>query len=451
MGQTGSGCDGRSIGKVTEPVEDKKVHARRDHGPMLLSSMKSSTTEPKKSQPGKVMWQDGTPPDTFRKVQAPTAADTSQAHVATDASIAATPKMRWHELRAVTRVLDLRQHLYDKPNRALPNVEITVRVIRIANFDVKAQRVHLDFLVMMDWIDNLLIGASPDDVEWDHMFVPRISIDNSASEMEPDNVQPRLYDATRGWARLSARYRGELIAENLHMQKYPFDCQELRIQIKGLRRQSKKLRLASPGLRKESEHYKDGHCYDPAANQLDEWQLSGPLRGETSEDGEHYNVKLFLQRRCSHTLMNVCLPVLLMNILSFSVFVIDASELCNRLQITLTLLLTITTFKSSVANELPVYSYLTTMDTYFVYSIFVSFGNAAEHAIVAALLDAGGEQGSHSSLAVGSTNVLRVLPTSCSSAVEGIWLFLQLVCFVAVHVWHLRLYIDWQRDSPAAH
>eukprot|EP00929_Paragymnodinium_shiwhaense_P074310 TRINITY_DN38017_c0_g1_i1.p1 TRINITY_DN38017_c0_g1~~TRINITY_DN38017_c0_g1_i1.p1 ORF type:complete len:413 (+),score=54.15 TRINITY_DN38017_c0_g1_i1:57-1295(+) len=268
----------------------------------------------------------------------------------------------------------------------LPEVEITVRINRLANFDVKAQRVHVDFLLMMDWMDESLVGKYDRDVDWDEAFVPKVSIDNAASEMEPDNVRPRIYDATSGWARMSARYRGELLAENLDMQNYPFDCQELRIQIKSLRWKSRKVRLSHPALRRGSETYRNGHKCGEFANQLDAWQLSGPLNYSAEQAGEHYIVKIALRRRCNHALMNVCLPVFLINVLSFAVFVIDAADLCSRLQITLTWLLTITTFKSSVATELPVYSYLTTMDKYFVYSMFVSFANAAEHTLIAALL-----------------------------------------------------------------
>eukprot|EP00929_Paragymnodinium_shiwhaense_P113029 TRINITY_DN81295_c0_g1_i1.p1 TRINITY_DN81295_c0_g1~~TRINITY_DN81295_c0_g1_i1.p1 ORF type:complete len:463 (+),score=62.60 TRINITY_DN81295_c0_g1_i1:144-1532(+) len=339
-------------------------------------------------------------------------------------------KQRWQELRAVGHVLGLRTHLYDKAGKELPHVEITVRVIRLANFDVKGQRFHVDFLVMLDWIDEYLVGANPEEVDWNRHFVPRISINNAAHEMDPDNTEPRLYEEARGWARLTARYRGELLAENLDMHKYPFDSQVLSIQVKSLRKYNKKVVLADPSLRRESEHYQAGHVYSPGANQLDAWEIYGSLTGRQLESADQYTLDIGLRRRCHYPLMNMCLPVFLMNVLSFAVFGIDAGDLSSRLQITLTLMLTVTTFKSSVTTELPVYSYLTIMDKYFVYSIFVSFANAVEHALARALESVAGR--------------------TAVTIAEWLWIFLQFGCFVGIHRWLLQLYGRWEAKGAVA-
>ena len=79
----------------------------------------------------------------------------------------------------------------------------------------------------------------------------------------------------------------------------------------------------------------------------------------------HCKVIIPISRKYTHYIYDVVIPLLLIDIVSFSVYFTDLKPITHRLMISMTLLLTLFAFKWSIANSLPPTPYLTLTDLLF--------------------------------------------------------------------------------------
>jgi len=176
------------------------------------------------------------------------------------------------------------------------------------------------------------------------------------------------------------------------------------------------------------------------------------VHASVSGDKDRYTVEIAVRRRCDHALWNLLLPVVLLNFLSFVAFTLDVEAVGERLQITLTLLLTVITFKTSVAGELPVHAYLTVLDKYFIYSIFMSFSNAVEHVVCSAMKrrllrtknDASTADPFFTGQLLSFTRFARFLLDDPLFGIESVWVLGHFVCLTAIHAW---LWSRWRKQK----
>mmetsp|Transcript_19396 Transcript_19396/g.42365 ORF Transcript_19396/g.42365 Transcript_19396/m.42365 type:complete len:479 (-) Transcript_19396:94-1530(-) len=320
-----------------------------------------------------------------------------------------------------------------------PKVEVTLRIYRVSNFDVKLQTFHADFVAMFDWIDPHLVGMAKEDIDWDEHFVPNVVVNNAETEIVGDlQASPRLFSSEKGWARLSVRYRGVLQVEVLDMRAYPFDEQVLRISLRAMRYGIHMVALVDPVLRpSENERYRDGHQCDLSAIQLDQWELQPstrsvhrcPAKRSNGITAVPYDVQIYLRRRCDYAMWNLCLPTFLLTCLSFVVFAMSPEDLSGRMQITLTLLLTLITFKQLMASELPPTAYLTTLDRYMLYAIVVPFSNGIEHAVAFHLGASDPKERQHQIIS--------------QKTFEMSWVLMHAVCFLMMTAWLWYKRVTW--------
>ena len=76
----------------------------------------------------------------------------------------------------------------------------------------------------------------------------------------------------------------------------------------------------------------------------------------------------------------------LITALTFTTFVVEADAIADRVQITLTLLLTSVAFKYYVQQFVPTVSYLTFLEKYILSCLIFQFGIAAIHDSVSGLI-----------------------------------------------------------------
>lgn len=111
----------------------------------------------------------------------------------------------------------------------------------------------------------------------------------------------------------------------------------------------------------------------------------GLTHWERSDEGVSYatlNVFVTLSRKPGFYLWNVALPLCFLITLAFISVFLPAEDLPNRLQITLTLLLTLVAFKFVVSQYLPATSYQTWLDLYVTSGFTLLFVLAAQNWIV---------------------------------------------------------------------
>eukprot|EP01084_Bolivina_argentea_P264359 447785_1 len=159
-------------------------------------------------------------------------------------------------------------------------------------------------------------------------------------------------------------------AEELELQSFPFDCQDLSCIIKGNFLNKQKY-IFLPELR---------HCnfasIDPRYSVLDEWDLSTALiefaddeSGRTS--GRAYPtivIRLKMQRKWRIYVINIVLLLCALCGLSLCAFYLNYEQLGERLGLLITLILTSVAFSIVIQDKLPNVAYLTFIDKYILMS-----------------------------------------------------------------------------------
>eukprot|EP01083_Nonionella_stella_P179832 639562_1 len=156
-------------------------------------------------------------------------------------------------------------------------------------------------------------------------------------------------------------------AEELELQSFPFDCQDLSCIIH--ERTTGGVRCVFlPELRKNNFA-----SIDPRYSVIDEWDLDtailefGDAQAVTSRSQSSYAMivlRLKVKRRWKVFFANIVLLMACLSLLALTTFSLDADEMGDRLSLLITLILTAVAFNYVVFSSLPNVPYLTFMDKY---------------------------------------------------------------------------------------
>lgn len=152
--------------------------------------------------------------------------------------------------------------------------------------------------------------------------------------------------------------------------------------------------------------------WDLQPHVLTESTQNVPEEGASPLSYPLYKMRLHVMRQYSFYIYNVALIMCLITILTFSSFAVKVDSVGDRIQITLTLLLTSVAFKYYVQQFVPTVSYLTLMDKYVLICMVFQFFMAAVHNSVSGVIT--------------DKTVLQYF--------EWICLGLALFCFVVFHI-----------------
>ena len=156
---------------------------------------------------------------------------------------------------------------------------------------------------------------------------------------------------------------------DLDLRRYPVDRQRLEAVFHVLGFDSKEIILRlKPG-------YEDGHLNIAESFQMPQWQLTGlkssiglrntPLIGKGATTST-FTVSMDLQRSSFFILRLVILPLIIIVILSWSVFWMDKSSLGDRLSVSFIGILTAVTYQVILSEILPRISYITLINDGFI-------------------------------------------------------------------------------------
>ena len=107
----------------------------------------------------------------------------------------------------------------------------------------------------------------------------------------------------------------------------------------------------------------DYNVYQPQISLIENSAIKGG--SSSGKRYTHCKVIIPISRKYTHYIYDVVIPLLLIDIVSFSVYFTDLKPITHRLIISMTLLLTLFAFKWSIANSLPPTPYLTLTDLLF--------------------------------------------------------------------------------------
>lgn len=190
---------------------------------------------------------------------------------------------------------------------------------------------------------------------WKPKWSPQISIDNVISELKNETWYKVSEEKGLKYIYEMKRIKGTFY-EKLELEKYPFDVQNLNITMISnhstnkcilMSQQSNLSTLVSEGFRDIQEWY----LYNLVG--CEENQIS--QSGYSADNEEHSKIVFFaaVARRPTYFYWNAFFMIFIINTLSFNMFSIPFTSVGQRLQTTVTLILTLVSFKWVINRNLP--------------------------------------------------------------------------------------------------
>jgi neurotransmitter-gated ion-channel len=260
-------------------------------------------------------------------------------------------------------------------------VSIAIHVINLTDIDEVAQRFHLMFYLFVQWHDGRLAFTPSKAGERFHVYAPdqvwhpRLEFINgigartrSESTLRVNPNGDMLY-IERADVQLSTRFR---------LRRFPFDWQALQIIIHPFVGQMNIVHFQA------NQEHTFITSRESAYSSLAEWQVMG-IRTEhghvsLSQLGniQEAYFEILVRRKYRFYLWKIFLPLLLMVMLSWTVYWIDTRDLSSQVQISITTILTVIAFAFSISLSLPKVPYLTYIDAFFLECLVFVFFTAIE-------------------------------------------------------------------------
>jgi hypothetical protein len=261
--------------------------------------------------------------------------------------------------------------LVPPPPSGTPPLKLGVglHIINIASIDEVREQFEIDGYLLGRWYDPRLSYApsGPDDqlrtYRRGEVWTPEFEIVNGVTPRDRYDTAIRVTPA--GWVSYTERFH-IILSSKFALMRFPFDEQSLLI-------------LIHPFIHETGEMtftLYDHHIWTAKEfnqySSLAQWDLEAVEPEIVTE--EIYNrhrvaearFAIRVKRRFHFYLWKVILPLVLMVVLSWSVFWIEARDLSNQVQIAVTTLLTVIAFAFAISATMPRVPYLTYIDAFFL-------------------------------------------------------------------------------------
>ena len=174
-------------------------------------------------------------------------------------------------------------------------------------------------------------------------------------------------------------------AEELELQSFPFDCQDLSVIIKGNRLSKQQRFVFLPELRVSTFG-----SIDSRYSVLDEWDLSNALIEFADDEFKAIPtviLRLKMKRKWKVFVINIVSLLCALCGLGLSAFYLPREQLGERLSLLITLILTSVAFSIVIQDKLPNVAYLTFIDKYILASYFFLIAVVIESVLVSIIDD----------------------------------------------------------------
>ncbi len=248
-------------------------------------------------------------------------------------------------------------------------VGVGLHILNIASIDEVNEQFVVDGYLLARWVDLRLAytPTGPQDQERlyqkDQIWVPYFEMVNAVTPRDRYDISIRVKPS--GWVDYVERFHATL-SSKFALRRFPFDSQSLLIIIHPFVRP----------LREVTYTLYDHHIWTAKEfnqySSLAQWDLEA-VEPQIGSDLMYSKVtvaearfSINVKRRSHFYLWKVFLPLLLMVILSWSVFWIEARDLSNQVQIAVTTILTVIAFAFAISATMPRVPYLTYIDAFFL-------------------------------------------------------------------------------------
>src|SRR5947209_13059531 len=282
--------------------------------------------------------------------------------------------------------------LIDRSNADYRPTQISVGmwVADISNIDSAQQNFTAELAVVLRWKDSRLAHTGKGIARYplEQIWHPRVGIvneTNSVSRKMPDSVEVE----PDGTVTYRQRYVGAF-TQPLRLRSFPFDRQTFRIQVVAVRYQSNEVMFV-PDQVWIQDGLKGAGGISPSVTlpdwTIEKWELK-PLVYALAPRHQYssYAFDFTASRNVQHYILKVILPLILIVIMSWSVFWIDPVHSNSQISIAVTSMLTLIAYRFAVDTQLPRLPYMTRLDAFILTSTLLVFFSLIE-VLVTTVLD----------------------------------------------------------------
>ena len=282
--------------------------------------------------------------------------------------------------------------LIERPaaDKGLTEVSVGIWVVDISKIDSAEQTFTAEIALVLRWKDPRLAHTGNGIVRYplDQIWHPRVAIVNETNsvarkfsdfaEVEPDGLV--IY---------RQRYAGAF-TQPLRLKSFPFDRQTFHVQLVAVR-----YRLNEVTFVPDQEWIRNG--VQRAAGiaspiTLPDWTVehweTKPLTYMLAPGFEYsgYVFEFTASRNVGHYIWKVILPLVLIVMMSWTVFWTDPTNSNSQFSIAVTSMLTLIAYRFAVDSQLPRLAYMTRLDVFFLISTLLVFFSLIE-VLVTTILD----------------------------------------------------------------
>jgi hypothetical protein len=274
--------------------------------------------------------------------------------------------------------------LIDRPAAGAGPTQVSVGIwiVDITNIDSAQQNFTADLAVVLRWKDPRLAhtGTGAAYYALDQIWTPRVGIANEtnsvvrkfpeSAEVEPDGTV--LY---------RQRYVGSF-TQPLRLQSFPFDRQDFGIQLVAIRYQPNEVAFLP-----DENWIRDGvpqaAGISPSVTLADwtveKWDAKASVYTLTPRmQYSGYVFEFTARRNVEYYILKVILPLVLIVMMSWSVFWTDPTNSSTQFSIAVTSMLTLIAYRFAVDTQLPRLPYMTRLDVFFLISTLLVFFSLIE-------------------------------------------------------------------------
>src|SRR5467141_2189432 len=274
--------------------------------------------------------------------------------------------------------------LIDRPNADSGPTQISVGiwVADISNIDSAQQTFTAELAVVLRWKDSRLAHTGKGIVRYplEQVWHPRVAVVNETSSVShkfPDIVEVE----PDGTVTYRQRYAGAF-TQPLRLRSFPFDRQTFHVQLVAVR-----YRLNEVTFVPDEDWIRNGlqraGGIAPSIT-LPDWTVekweTKPLTYALSPGFEYsaYTFEFTASRNVQHYILKVLLPLVLIVMMSWSVFWIDPNTSNSQISVAVTSMLTLIAYRFAVDSQLPRLPYMTRLDSFFLTSTLLVFFSLIE-------------------------------------------------------------------------
>ncbi|CAF0914245.1 unnamed protein product [Rotaria sordida] len=264
-------------------------------------------------------------------------------------------------------------------------VELRLVFLKIGEIDTLKEQFQAEAFIQARWYEPSLKGTDIDCFDANKFWNPLLYIDNSVGDFKNDVWHKVVYDGTDTPMIYEMRKIKGVFLENLELNDFPVDVQDLSITISTTRTVNEVSLIA--------DTHQLSAINTHAFIDQQEWRLHEHVETSTKlisspftpSQNQHpaFSATCHAARRPGYFYWNVYFLIFFITVMAFATFSVTYNLPQNRLQLSFTLLLTAVTFKWVVVRCLPTISYLTTLDKYVLLSMVMLCVVCAWHAIIA--------------------------------------------------------------------